>query len=219
VDTGINGGSLLRDLRRSFRSTREKKVMKLLYLFIISLCFVISKPAIASSVVPEVEWTPMTHLWTARVGVAEVGWVAGDHAWEKQLEQRAVWYVLRTRWTQMKRRWPDLRFIDVVKAYCTSGRFERTQRQKWLRGLTFSGEEPNGWPKKASWKKHSKYWMKTVDAADRWARRGAFRNPCPGASYFGGTRAGDVPKGKMVRHECSEIFERYGGSTFYYVSR
>lgn len=171
------------------------------------------------------QWTPETHLWTARAAVAEVGWHDGK-GWSqekkdaKELEQIAVWYVLRSRWLQLSERWPKLRFLDVLKAYCALGtRGQLSKRQRWIRQLTLDGRQPAGWPPSASWEKHQPLWIETLDRAEIWAKSRAESNPCPGANHFGGLRAGDVPRGRMMRHPCSDRFEAFDGSTFYTVER
>lgn len=164
--------------------------------------------------IPEEQWTKEAHLWTARAGVAEAGWPTSS---VKRREQVAAWYVLATRWRQMTTRWPALRYVDAVRAYCAGlgQNAVPTKRQLWVRGL-FLAKKPKGWPRNASWPKHRRLWFATIERADKWAR-GELRNPCPGADYFGGLRAGDVPVGDMVRHRCSEQFERAKGNTFYRV--
>lgn len=170
-------------------------------------------------------WDAQTHVWTARAAVAEVGWHSGrswteakQHA--KEAEQIAVWFVLRARLIQMRKRWPKLRFLDVLKAYCAVGtRGVLTPRQRWIRQLTLDGTQPPGWPRSASWPDHQPLWLETLDRAEIWAQSKSGNNPCPGANHFGGLRAGDIPRGKMARHPCSNRFERFNGSTFYTVER
>jgi len=172
-----------------------------------------------SAPLPDSEWTSEAHVWTARVAVAEVGWAAGEHSWEKGLEHQAVWWALRTRWKQMSRRYPQLRYLDVVKAYCTSGRFNKTARQQWIRGLNAAELRPEAWPRRLRWERFLPLWGGVLERAHRWATTWNVRNPCPGAVHFGGTRAGDMPKGRMKRHPCSGLFESYGGNTFYLVRK
>lgn len=176
------------------------------------------------ALLPADQWNPVTRLWTARAGVAEVGWHRGAKMPEakrqaKRAEQLAVWWVLRARWVRMQERYPTMRFQDVLRAYCAGlgSRREPTPRQRWIRALTLDGTEPLGWPRHASWSRHRELWRETLERAERWANNRTGSNPCPGAVHFGGLRAGDKPRGRMVRHRCSDRFERYRGSTFYLV--
>lgn len=172
------------------------------------------------------QWTPRAQVWTARAAVAEVGWTDGrgkiwtdERRRTKRDEQLAVWYVLRARWSQLSKRWPDMRFVDVLRAYCAglSDRREPTPRQLWIRALPLDGTEPAHWPRRIRWDNHRRLWTDTLDRADLWAHGRAGVNPCPGATHFGGLRAGDLPRGRMKRHPCSTRFEAYRGSTFYRV--
>lgn len=176
------------------------------------------------AVIDSEQWTASARVWTGRAAVAEVGWHDG-RGWTdekrkaKRDEQIAVWYVLRNRWLQLQKRWPHMRFLDVLRAYCAGlGNTEPSKRQRWIRALSVELIEPAGWPQYASWDQHAPLWASTLRRADRWAHNRAGPNPCPGATHFGGLRAGDLPRGRMVRHECSERFERFRGTTFFRVA-
>lgn len=177
------------------------------------------------AVIASDHWTAGARLWTARAAVAEVGWSGGPGMTEakrraKRAEQLAVLWVLRARFVQLRRRWPAMRFVDVVRAYCSGLGLNRapSPRQRWIRGLNLTASRPPGWPSNLNWDHYAPLWTETLEVAEAWAQNRTGRNPCPGASHFGGLRAGDLPRGRMVRHDCSDRFERFRGSTFFVVN-
>jgi hypothetical protein len=189
-------------------------------LIIIIAFFALSTVAFADWALPQSQQTPETRLWLAKAMVSEVGWPT-DHV--KMQEQVAVGYVLLTRWKQISRNKnrANLKLITVAKYYCSAFNPNKKEpERKWLIYLDYSLEQPAYWPSNASWKKHKRLWTKTIRLADRVMRK-EVRNPCPGANHFGGLRAGDIPEGRMVRHKCSEVFERHKrpGNTFYFLRR
>jgi hypothetical protein len=190
----------------------------------ILIWIVLTSTTFAQTAPPE-QWTPETRLKMAQAWILEAGW--GKNLIKRE-EQHAIGYVIVTRWRQMSsaankdgKIYPSLRLIDVIKYYCSG--FKRghpSKRQAWARNL-FGHVEPMGWPAhKASWKRHLPYWMDTLERVNQFVL-GKVRNPCPGASHFGGLRAGDIPRGRMVRHKCSDRFDqrKIPGTTFYIVSR
>lgn len=155
--------------------------------------------------VPAGQWTPDTHIWLARAMVAEAGWHSNrDHV--------AIAHVLARRWHRARDRWPTLRFLDVIRNYCAGlGDYRRslTPRQKWLRALDFEVARPSGWPRRVSWKKHSRYWRGALKRSQRWAA-GAIKDPCRGkAWHWGGTI--DSPYGRMVAVDCGETRNTFYG--------
>ena len=154
--------------------------------------------------VPVEQFDQRTHLWTARAMVAESGWTAGN-------DQIAVAYVFSRRWKAMARRWPRLRFVDVVLRYSKgvgAERREHSARQIWIRGLSPTMLQPEGWPAQhASWKRHKGYWARTLDRALLWSQ-GRLRDPCRGkAQYFGGDM--DEPELTLVPIECDDVRNIY----------
>lgn len=129
-------------------------------------------------VLPREQWTARAHLWLARAFVAEAGWTAErDHA--------AIAWTLKRRWERAVRRWPTIRFVDVVRAYCAGlGEWSPrvTRRQRWVRGLSWGGDRPPGWPLKASWGEHAGYWRAALDRAAAW-QLGMVADPCRGKSW------------------------------------
>jgi hypothetical protein len=114
---------------------------------------------------PEEQWTPEAHLWLSRAVVAEAGWLAErDHG--------LIAWALSYRWEQMVQRYPHMRFVDVVRGYCAglSAKDAATKRQLWVRDLPIAMDDtkPQGWPRKASWKKHLGYWRTVQQRMLRW---------------------------------------------------
>lgn len=154
--------------------------------------------------IPVEQFDPVTHVWTARAMVAESGWTSAN-------DQIAVVYVFSRRWKAMRKRWPDLRFRDVVFRYSAgigAKRREYTPRQIWIRSLAPSMERPAGWPiGKASWERHRPLWARTLDRARLWSQ-GRLRDPCRGkASYFGGDM--DEPTINLVEIECLGVRNKF----------
>jgi len=153
--------------------------------------------------IPEGQWNRETHIWLARAMVAEAGWKAErDHI--------AIAYVLARRWRRLTERWPALRFIDVIRNYCAGlGDYTRelTNRQRWLRGLSWSRDEPEGWPRAVSWSRHLPLWRDALKRSARWSK-GRLKDPCRGrAWHWGGTI--DTPVGRMVQVNCGETRNTY----------
>jgi hypothetical protein len=121
-------------------------------------------------------------------------------------EQAAVWHVLRARQKTMRGAGRDIRLDAVARAYCAG--FNGTtvsSRTRWVRDLNRRGKKPKGWPSNASWEKHRPIWKDTLDRASLFLE-GKVSNPCPGAKHFGNTAVGDIPKGRMKLHKCSDRF-------------
>lgn len=176
-----------------------------IYLFALDARSVDARAAAAP--IPVEQFDRRTHLWTARAMVAEAGWLSGkDHI--------AIAYVFSRRWKAMSRRWPELRYLDIVFRYAKglgSGRRQHSSRQIWIRALSPELSEPIGWPANAaSWRRHRRYWSDTLDRAALWSR-GRLADPCRGrATHFGGDM--DEPRDGMVEVDCGET-----KNTFYEV--
>lgn len=158
--------------------------------------------------IPAEQFDKRTHTWLARAMVAESGWLA-------QNDQIAVAYVFARRWKAMHKRWPHLRFVDVIFSYSAgigASRREYTKRQTWIRSLSPTMAKPVGWPRAASWRRHRPLWSRAMDRADLWAR-GMVADPCRGkAEYFGGGM--DKPTKRMIVVKCKgvrNIFYRVEG--------
>lgn len=177
-------------------------------------------PAGAKQHTPIVEhWNAETHLRLAQCFIAEAD--------ENLDDWTAIAYTLNE-WLEVRRkRWPELRFVDVAKGVCSVHKLspnKRTKRQRWIRDLGFpvAGTEPGSWslekpvdfPRTASWKRKQRYWLKALTHAQEWNRR-QHRNPCKGAVIWGAPRDPDdrwhlktddpILKGrKVVRLKCSD---------------
>lgn len=158
----------------------------------------VTSTATAREPLPKEQWTPGAQLWLARAMVAEAGWTA-------ELDHAAIAHVLARRWKRLAERWPTMRFLDVVRKYCSGlGGFHRdlTLRQRWVRELQPIGEEPEGWPRHASWSRHRPLWRAALARSASFAE-GELRDPCRGkAVHWGGTI--DSPRGRMVAIDCGE---------------
>lgn len=157
-----------------------------------------AEPPAPAPPIPAHQWDAETEVWLARAMVAEAGWDAEhDHI--------AIAYVLAKRWRKAVERWPQLRFIDILRNYCAGlGDYRRalTPRQRWLRSLNPEGTQPDGWPTQASWRNHLPLWQKALARARAWGE-GTLRDPCKGRAWHWGGSI-DSPRGRMVRVECGE---------------
>jgi len=143
---------------------------------------------------PSEQWTHQTHIWLSRAFVAEAGW-------DSKRDHIAIAYVIKRRWNRMKKRWDMIRFLDVVRNYCSGLGLqltrEPTDRQKWIRALSFKLDKPIGWPDNASWKKHRVLWKKALRRAHDWYI-GKYADPCNGKAYnWGG--AMDIARAKKLK--------------------
>lgn len=170
---------------------------------ILTLCLLLSSVAHAAPkpLLDDSQWTPTTRLWLARAMIGEGGWLAErDHV--------GFAWVFYRRWLKMRERWPEMRFVDVVRFYAKSlgdGRSQPTDRQVWVRGL-LGDEAPPGWPaKKARWSRHVVWWQKTLERTDKW-RLGLLRDPCRGRAYnFGGSIDVEIAEQKGLREvDCGD---------------
>jgi hypothetical protein len=151
-------------------------------------------------VIPHEEWTPEAHVWLARAVRAE--------------EQIALAYVLAKRYHLFQTRGRNITFLWMTRTYCSGMKPTLkvlSERQKWSRDINLAGDQPAHWPKKLSWKKHKKYWLRTVEALDIWVR-GGYIDPCPKAIHWGGPM--DIPMDvRMYPLKCTK--QRDYGNTLY----
>lgn len=188
-------------MRRGILLRLADSELFLLVLFLIVLGAALIRcdpaPALARApVLPDEQWRPTTRVWLARAMVGEAGW-------KSERDHVAIAYVFKRRWRSMSRRWPGLRFEAVVLRYAKAlggGRREFTPRQRWVRGLIPEAVEPDGWPGRASWRRHRPLWLAALRRADRW-RQGRLPDPCGGrADHFGGTI--DTPWEGLEEVDC-----------------
>lgn len=129
-----------------------------------------------------------TVLVVAQSMVAEGDWRAvDDHA--------AVAFTLQR---LARQRHVSLRehALDYVAAFDSRN---KKPRPIWIRNLNLAAVEPEGWPARASWEAHVDLWLAVIERA-RAFLRGELRNPCPGATDFGGDM--DDPPSGLVRVSC-----------------
>lgn len=140
--------------------------------------------------------------------VAEAGWYAKrDHI--------GIAYVLARRWRQVVRRLPHLRFVDIIRLYCTALRPRRRQpsaRQRWLLAL-HGPERPAGWPShKADWDVYRPRWRATYERAGDFLE-GRLRDPCKGkAMHWGGDMDLELADKKgLVPVDCGDTRNTFLG--------
>lgn len=180
----------------------------IIFLFIILALYssVLSSKVCASWVIPKEQWTPQAKLWLSRGMVAEAGWTANrDHA--------AIAFVLARRWKNAVTRYQNLKFLDVIRRYCSALDFKMRSisgRQIWLRTLGFDLQKPIGWPeKKVSWENHKIRWKKILTMSELWVHNKII-DPCGGKAWHWGSPE-DLPKGKMTRIDCGKTLNVFYG--------
>lgn len=138
-------------------------------------------------------WNAETHLRLSQCFIAEADESVGD--WT------AVAFTMRNWLESRRKRYPELRYLDIVRTTCSVHKLSdssRSRRQRWIRALDFPGPDgagarPKGFPRNASWKRKQRYWLKALHHAQRW-RDGELRDPCGGrAVIWGAPRDKDNP--------------------------
>lgn len=136
---------------------------------------------------PPEQWTPYAHLWLSRASVAESGWLAKrDHA--------LMSWALVYNWRDKVKRYPTMRFVDVVRNYCAGlGYSTPTRRQEWIRQLPGLGNDlrPAAW-QRGSWATNLKRWRKVQAQARRWGA-GRIRDESKGRVRHWGSPDGRLP--------------------------
>lgn len=154
------------------------------------------------------DWSSETHVWLARAMVAEAGWKSTrDHV--------AIAYVLARRLKAKRKRFPNVRFVHIIRGYCAgleAGRSEWTPRQRWLHGLNLRSVKPDGWPERyPPWKQYRKRWRQVLKRVDDW-RRGRLGDPCRGQAWHWGCEL-DVPGERMFPVDCGDTRNTFYGLT------
>ncbi len=161
---------------------------------------------------PADQWNPETQKWLSRAVTAEVGW---NKRWKDQSEQVLLAFILVRRYYKRLRTNMDETFIDTIRAYCNGMKKDRryySKRMKWLLELPtlnthmkrrieivdYPIRKPKHWSRRASWKKHQRYYGRTWVAMGKWAH-GGFKHPCPGAVLWGSP---EDPKPKNLVRIC-----------------
>ncbi len=161
-----------------------------------------------------------TTRWLAVAFVAEAGWADPKHQ-KAEADHRAIFHVLKRRWSRLRKRWPKRfeRFVDVLKNYVAAldPRTTKGTRVRWLHALHGHMDmtvAPAGWPQeRARWSVHREWWKAALLRARRCTSGRECRDPYRGrALHWGG--AMDVPRGCMVELPNAGTF-----NTFYRLDR
>jgi hypothetical protein len=133
---------------------------------------------------PDAQWTDEAKIELARAFVGEAGWKAPhDHV--------AIAWVLQKRWQAIQKRFANITFVDVVRRYCAPLKVD-SERARWVQGLPWGmlgGQLA----------RFSRLWADTRKLAYDWGE-GWLPDPCPAASYWGGTM--DSPTARMRPVNC-----------------
>ena len=134
----------------------------------IALILTCSSTAHANAL-PEDQRTNDTARWLAVAFVAEAGW-APPRKPEAEADHRAVYHVLKRRWSFRVERGYKRPFVYMVQHYIAAfdPRTEKAGRVRWLLSLS-TGEDhtPVGWPVKLSWEAHKPFWLAAQARAHR----------------------------------------------------
>jgi len=189
---------------------------KLFYLLILTGVMAAITPRVESAGVLVKQWTPYTLLQTARCMIAEADERKDDHV--------AVAYAAFNLWQFRKQRFPRMRYVDLINAYCSVHKLspkKLNKRQRWIRELDFPTltdgnrvvvTKPKDFPAKASWKRKQRIWLETLRLAEQW-NRGQLEDPCNGQAVHWGApmdpenkwyMPSDTPSEKLVRLKCSD---------------
>lgn len=178
------------------------------------LFFLSSSTAYAEPPLPAEQWNPRTHVWLARAAVAEADWKA-------EKDHTLIAWALTYRWRAMVKRWPTMRFVDVVRRYCAGlgDLSDPTRRQLWVRALPGQVERSR-WPAGLNWQYASR-WRKILTHTDRWAR-GLVPDPSNGrVRHWGGDLTEDTERAQKAVSEGRWVELDLGGTvnTFYGYAR
>lgn len=189
---------------------------QLFYLFAAAIVVSVSTPVARSEQFLVPQWTPYTQRKTAHCMIAEAD--------ENQEDHIAIAYAAFNLWQFRKQRFPRMRYVDLLNAYCSVHKLSLarlSKRQRWIRQLDFpilaqDGEmavvKPKDFPRKASWKRKRRIWIETLKLANQW-NRGELKDPCNGQAVHWGAPSdpknkwylpSDVPGKKLVRLRCSD---------------
>jgi hypothetical protein len=165
------------------------------------------------------EWNSETHLLLAQCMIAEADESEKDHL--------AIAYASRNWWLFRKDKYPELRYRDILRSYCSVHKLSNkslSARQRWIRQLLLpkKGEDGNpilskpiDFPASASWERKSRIWIETLQRAWNW-NQGKYVDPCDGeAMHWGAPQdptnrwylSTDEPSHRLQRLECSDYLE------------
>lgn len=163
-------------------------------------------------------WTSRTHLFLSQCMVAEAD--------ESKLDHIAIAYASRNWWLLLTKKYPKLRYIDVISSYCSVHKLEPqrlSKRQRWIRQLDFPQRingnlifhKPTDFPDNASWDRKKQKWQETLQLAYDW-NLGKYKDPCNGKAVHWGAPQDpknknylpeDKPSDKLMRLKCSDSLE------------
>lgn len=155
-------------------------------------CLLLTSSVQAQPPLPADQWDDEAKLWLARAVVAEAGWnETGTY-----LDHKAIPWVLARRWGSVQRKFPGMRFVDMVRTYCSAlGENDTfTRRQQWVRNLPAVGDDtqPEAWPRMYSWNRHLKYWRNVQQTVLSWGA-GQVRDPSGGRAWHWGSPSPELP--------------------------
>ena len=175
------------------------------------LCLSVCSTALAVPPLPAEQWDGEAHLWLSRAAVAEANWVAErDHI--------LIAWTLTYRWRNAVKRWPALKFVDVIRSYCAGLGFgsPSSPRQTWVRALP-SVFEP--WPSAVP-SAYQRHWHNVQARMLKWGD-GAFRDPSKGRVRNWGSPSVELPDraraqiaiddGRWVELDLGDTKNRYYG--------
>lgn len=94
-------------------------------------------------------------------------------------------------------RWPTYTLDQMARNYCAAFKGKSEGRKRWVRGLVASGDVPDGWPVRASWKRYAPHWKAVHQRAGAFLR-GEVKDPCKGSpTHFGGL----IDRARMNPHK------------------
>lgn len=147
---------------------------------------------------PEAQRTADAKRWLAVAFIAEAGWADPKHVKAKK-DHRGFYHVLKRRWRARVKNQPKWTFTLQVQHYVAAfdPRTKKGTRVRWLLSLQpGSSREPAGWPQKASWSRHSVWWVAAQERAARCIDGGHCPDPYPQAWHWGGFV--DIPRECMI---------------------
>lgn len=146
-----------------------RTLTKLLGLLVLLLCTASAEAAPFR----EGEFTDKDLLVVSRMAVLEAGWT-------NHVEHTTMAFVQLNRWRASRDAHPYYR--DQVVDYCPGLRRSRKRRQRWVGELTLEGNRPPSFPRRLSWDKHRRWWMRVVHNMRMWSE-GRRRDPFRGRAW------------------------------------
>jgi len=143
---------------------------------------------------PPEQWDREAHLWLSRAAVAEASWVAErDHA--------LIAWTLAYRWRDAVKRLPNLRFVNVVRSYCSALKVYgiRTPRHDWVRSLPSVDE---AWPESVP-ESYIRHWHTVQARMLKWGA-GEIEDPSHGRVRHWGSPSAALPDRARAQRAIDE---------------